>query len=148
MGEPYNVYIEDGDLRGCYPLIKGAEIIPLNREIIDKSALPAPELMEEIIEVARVLSQSLFHARIDFMKAGDRVVLGEITLSPGAYMHANTPEAEVFRLALLDPNRLPEFLEEGRRVAAKLGWPQEVSFGHLASDPRMTTAGHARLPNG
>jgi len=113
------------------------------RETQDLYDLGPRDQIDAMIETARRLSKPFLNCRVDFMRVGNRTVIGEITLSPGAlHLLPDDPEIEVIRGNLLDMERLDDLLTEGRRIAAKLGWPTETSFGHYAKDdPRLTTAG-------
>lgn len=106
------------------------------------SELASPSEMAAMLETARQVSGGLLHCRVDFMRHKDRLYLGEITLSPGGYYTPLTPPfLEDMRGDLFDLSRLPDLLEQGRRIASKLGLPTETSFGHHAGDPRLATGG-------
>ena len=68
---------------------------------------PPPRGLEKMIEIAEVLSKDLPFARIDLYEIGDRVLLGEITLYPGAgyghYVPAHYDEVVGDMLTLPDP---------------------------------------------
>ncbi|WP_243613286.1 ATP-grasp fold amidoligase family protein [Shimia aestuarii] len=123
------------------------EILPFARDY-DRPIAPLCEVLPEpwreaMLETARRLSAPLPHCRIDFMLIGDRCYLSELTLSPSGFFKLHkTPSLERRRAELYDFGLLPDTLAQGRRIAAKLGWPTETSFGHVSpDDPRLATGG-------
>lgn len=55
--------------------------------------VPKPENLDDMLNVARILSQGLPQARIDFYDIDGKLYLGEITMaSQGGYMYFNTPD--------------------------------------------------------
>lgn len=102
----------------------------------------APDQLDLMVECARQLSAPFAHVRVDFMQSAGRLVLGEMTLSPGALLGPYRPiEADIERGHRIDLTRLPALLDQGRKIAATLDWPLETSFGHFAGDARLKTAG-------
>ncbi|WP_204112998.1 ATP-grasp fold amidoligase family protein [Shimia biformata] len=104
--------------------------------------VPRPPFLEQMIEVAQVLSADFAVARIDFMKFDDRLVLGEITMSPGAFRtRFEPPERDLELAQKMEFSRLPQLEETGRAICKQLGWDAEPGFGHWAGDPRLSTGG-------
>lgn len=56
--------------------------------------VPAPKHLEEMLENASILSKGLDYARIDFYDTDERVIFGEVTLTPmGGWLSYFTQEA-------------------------------------------------------
>lgn len=56
--------------------------------------VPRPKHLEEMLEYASILSKGLDYARIDFYDTHDRVIFGEVTLTPmGGWLSYFTQEA-------------------------------------------------------
>lgn len=149
FGTPY-VYKVEGNSFDGHERFKGH--IPLDDKYADLAArygkpIPAnlagtSDDMEAMLETARRLSRPFAHCRVDFMQNGDRTIVGEITLSPGAlWLPDRRPEQELARGDLIDFDRLNDALELGWKIASDLGWPLETSFGHFTGDPRLETGG-------
>ncbi len=141
MGEPYMIFAPPKRMAALR-----ADLAPLERQDgrlpTPLSDLATPDELARMCDTARKLSAALFHCRVDFMRVGGDLHLGEITLSPGGHYSWLHPFAlEHKRGALLDRARLPEFVEKGRKVAQRLGRSPETSYGHFANDPRLATAG-------
>lgn len=149
FGEPY-VYYQFGEnpdgsgrFKGHTPLDdRYGELAlrygkPLPPELRDTS-----DDMEAKLDTAKRLSRGLVHCRVDFLQNRERTVVGELTLSPGGLWSPDRRMAqEEARGDLFDPDRFDDVLEEGKRIAADLGWPVETSFGHFRGDPRLVTGG-------
>ncbi|WP_243613288.1 ATP-grasp fold amidoligase family protein [Shimia aestuarii] len=157
MGKPYMFFTKTHDRygrlqdRAYIPLEDGLDcLVGGARETRALYDLGPPDQIDAIIETSRLLSQPFLDCRIDFMRLGNRTVVGEITLSPGALMLLpDDPEVEIIRGNLLDMSRLDDLLAEGKRIAANLGWPTETSFGHISpDDPRLATAGQDEALSG
>ena len=141
MGEPYLIIdsknrtaLQD-HLTPLEDTSKGSQSAPL-------SHFGTKAETDAMLETARLLSQHLVHCRVDFMRIGDRLCLSEITLSPsGYYKTLDTPLHSDLRCALIDRDRMPDFVEAGRTIAKRLGRSPETSFGHFAGDPRLATGG-------
>ncbi|WP_243613289.1 hypothetical protein [Shimia aestuarii] len=105
-------------------------------------AMPA-RFEKDMLETARLIGHSLPNYRVDFMILDDRCFLGEITVSSAALASPYETQAqEDLRMSLFDFSKLPDCLEQGRKIAADLGWPTETSFSHYApDDPRLATGG-------
>ena len=59
-----------------------------------KEDVPAPKHLKEMLEDAAILSEGLDYARIDFYDTDDRVIFGEVTLTPmGGWLSYFTQEA-------------------------------------------------------
>lgn len=141
MGKPYLAYALPDRMAALE-----AHLGPLEtqggRTPTPLSALASAAELEAMLETARRVSAPLFHSRVDFMRIGGRIYLGEITMSPGGYYSGlKPPELEILRGDLFDVDRLPDCLEQGRRIVAGLGLSTETSFGHFTGDPRLATGG-------
>ena len=143
-GSPY-LGLCEGDGVRLYTDLKGQPSPPpTDSDPPNTPVFKKPHRWEEMVYCAEKLSAGFLHSRIDFMLNGDRVVLGEITLSPGGLWSMYSPFAkEIERGTRIDMSKLPDLLDHGRQVAAKLNWPVETSFGHFAGDPRLSTAGQS-----
>lgn len=140
-GTPYMIFAPPSRMAALRP-----ELAPLERQngrvSTPLSDLASPEELERMLDTARKLSAALFHCRVDFMRVGGRLYLGEITLSPRGHHDWLEPFAlERMRGDLLDMSRLPEYVEKGRTIAKALNLSPDTSYGHFAGDPRLTTAG-------
>ncbi|MDV4146048.1 MULTISPECIES: ATP-grasp fold amidoligase family protein [Shimia] len=141
MGEPY-IILDETHRTALKDGLRPLETLNGKYFSAPRSAFGTDAEVDAMIQTARLLSQNFYHCRIDFMRNGDRLALCEITLSPGGYYHMlDTPEHERVRTALLDPSRMPEFVERGRKIAQELGYSTETSFGHFTGDPRLSTGG-------
>ena len=143
FGEPYlartlpnYLFTPLGDGPVALATDKGKTPVPLSE------SCPAP-LRDAMMETARRLSAPFPHCRVDFMYIGERCYLSELTISPSGFFKPHqTPGLEDLRGGLYDFTKLPETLAKGRRIAAKLGWPTDPSFGHFApDDPQLATGG-------
>ncbi len=60
-------------------------LLPWRRKSPNTSAnIPKPARLGEMLEIARKLSEGLFLARIDLYDVQDKIIFGEVTLSPGS----------------------------------------------------------------
>ncbi|WP_243613285.1 hypothetical protein [Shimia aestuarii] len=153
FGEPYMILTTHGySASNPIATLGGFRVLdddlkPIERKVSDhtpslEQALPDRH-RDAMFETTRRLAAHLPSCRVDFMFQGDRIFLGEITISSGALIiHYDSPAKEALRMNLHDFSKLPDGLENGRRIAADLGWPTETSFGHYApDDPRLATGG-------
>lgn len=63
-------------------------------EYYSEEGLPRPKHLKEMLEYAAILSSGLKYARVDFYDSDDRVIFGEITLTPfGGWLTYFTQEA-------------------------------------------------------
>lgn len=60
--------------------------------------LPKPENMEEMMEVARKLSENFIYARVDLYNVNGKIYFGEITLSPNSGFYSGLTEETDRRL--------------------------------------------------
>lgn len=60
--------------------------------------LPKPENMEEMMEVARKLSEDFIYARVDLYNVNGKIYFGEITLSPNSGFYSGLTEETDRRL--------------------------------------------------
>ncbi|MFR1882878.1 ATP-grasp fold amidoligase family protein [Blautia sp.] len=62
------------------------KFLPLNKgdESVTNPDVPKPENLDEMIEIARVLSQDFVFSRIDLYNIRGKIYFGEITLSPNS----------------------------------------------------------------
>ena len=141
MGEPY-LMLDETRRTALRDGLTALETLGGKSYSTPLSAFGTEAEINAMLQTARLLSENIYHCRIDFLRCGDRLTLCEITISPGGYYHAlDTAEHERIRTGLLDPSCLPEFLERGRKIARQLGHSTETSFGHFAGDPRLATGG-------
>jgi hypothetical protein len=60
-------------------------LLPWRRKSPNASVnIPKPGRLGEMLEIARKLSEGLFFARIDLYVVQDKIIFGEVTLSPGS----------------------------------------------------------------
>ena len=64
------------------------------------------------------------HVRVDFLRCDDRLVFSELTFASNAARIPFTPLAANVTLGdMMDLGRADEYLERGRAIAQRLGWP-------------------------
>lgn len=64
----------------------------VKKEYRSKVKIEKPELLDEMVKAAEILSQPFPLSRIDFYVVNNKLYFGEITLTPGAGCHANLNE--------------------------------------------------------
>ena len=143
MGEPY-IIIDETRRTALREDLTPLEHVHGNARPAPLSAFGTKAETDAMLQTARLLSENFYHCRVDFLRLGDRLALCEITLSPGGYYSKLDSDAhEKLRCGLLDPSRLPEFLDRGLKITKTLGRSTETSFGRYApDDPRLATGGH------
>lgn len=89
-GEPQCVWVktfDDGKYRNCYYNLDWQKMGPDKNETSYLSKdIPKPKNLEEMIDVAKKLSEDFIFIRVDLYDVGDQIYFGEITFFPwGGY---------------------------------------------------------------
>ena len=90
----------------------------------ETSPLPRPADLDLMLAEAARLSEDFMHVRVDFLRCDERLVFSELTFASNAARIPLTPlDANVTLGEMIDLDRADEYLERGREIARRLGWP-------------------------
>jgi hypothetical protein len=102
-GEPKSMYViterSSGDYKTHFYDLQFNNLNPVHSEYDSKrKELTKPKGFEEMIRLARILSQDLVHVRVDFYDLGGKVFFGELTFFPGSGLYKFPPGSNINEL--------------------------------------------------
>ena len=60
------------------------ELVPFGSEIVGNGLIPKPEKLDEMINIAKILSKDFKFVRVDLYELDKKIYFGELTFSPGS----------------------------------------------------------------
>lgn len=111
-------------------------------------SIPRPAYGDELVEIARRLSEDFLRCRVDLVHADGRLWFGEITFySEGGHLPRATPEYDRLEASHFDLSRHEEFMQRDAAVLAELErWIARRVQTEGCADPEPSRNPSGRLP--
>lgn len=97
-GEPVSIFVasdrkENGDVCFCSKSISWQPLNDIRKEFLPAHDIEKPKHLDEMVQIARVLSADFDLVRVDLYEYRDQVYFGELTFSPGGGQFMYSMEA-------------------------------------------------------